>query len=448
MRKKRPVNPFLSPEIYIPDGEAHAMSDGRLYLYGSHDTEPDSYCGRDYFVASTPDFQEWTVEGPSFRCEDIPWKGTGGTNQKLDEATCFEDLPLVLQKMLPEECRQYPIDVLVQIIRQYSPHLSPEGVRLYAPDAIERDGKIYLYFCLSDDSEGVAVADHPGGPFRDCGRLPALGIDPAIFVDDDGRAYYYWGQFSASAAELSADMISYDPDSVVCGVLTEEEHQFHEGSSIRKRGDTYYYVFADTSRNSRPTCLGYATSKSPFGPFTYRGIIIDNALCDPESWNNHGCIQEYNGQWYVFYHRSSRNSRYSRRACCERISFDQNGLIPEVKMTSQGAGAAFTAGELIPAYTACEVHEGAYIDGDTLVLPPNGTAFYRYLRGKGEKGTLSLHGEGNVSVRVTADGKALGELLLQNGVGSEEYLFPDKEFELTLSNMGEETVELQTVQFA
>ena len=448
MNKRRPLNPMLPPEICIPDGEGRVMPDGRLYLYGSHDTEPDSYCSRDYLIASSSDFANWRIDGPGFRSKDVPWLGTGGANRQLDEAKCFEDLPLVLQKMLPEECRQYPIDVLVQIIRQYSPHLRPEGIRLYAPDAVEREGKTYLYFCLSDDSEGVAVADSPSGPFRDPVSLPALGIDPAIFLDDDGKAYYYWGQFSASAVELNPDLMGFDADKVIKGVVTEEEHHFHEGSSVRKRGDTYYYVFADTSRNGRPTCLGYATSKSPLGPFTYRGVIVDNAMCDPESWNNHGCIAEYKGQWYVFYHRSSGNSRYHRRACCEPIFFDEGGLIPEVKMTSQGAGPAFAPGEAIPAYTACAVHGGAYVDGDSLLLPPGGSAVYRYLRGEGKAAELRIEGEGNADLRLQADGEPLGTLFLQKGVGSAAFDFPDKEFELTVSSVGNDTVILRKIQFA
>jgi beta-xylosidase len=81
---------------------------------------------------------------------------------------------------------------------------------LFAPDAIESNGSYYLYFCLSDGSEGVARSDRPEGPFRDAVRLPATGIDPAVFVDDDGAAYYYWGQIHAHGARLNGDMMSLD----------------------------------------------------------------------------------------------------------------------------------------------------------------------------------------------------------------------------------------------
>ena len=104
-------------------------------------------------------------------------------------------------------------------------------------------------------------------------------------------------------------------------LITEAEHGFHEGASIRKRNGIYYLVYADISRG-RPTCLAYATSRSPLGPFTKGGIIIDNTGCDPETWNNHGSIAEFNGQWYIFYHRSSQASNFNRRVCVEPIHFN------------------------------------------------------------------------------------------------------------------------------
>lgn len=165
---------------------------------------------------------------------------------------------------------------------------------LFAPDCMERNGKYYLYFCMPDDSEGVAVSDSPVGPFTNPIQLPCGGIDPAIFIDDDGQAYYYWGQLFSHGVKLNEDMISFNRDEIVDDLVTEEEHFFHEGSSMRKIGDTYYYVYADMERG-KPTSLGYSTSKSPMGPFTYRGIIIDNAGCDPASWNNHGSIECVNG---------------------------------------------------------------------------------------------------------------------------------------------------------
>ncbi len=438
----RPTNPMLPPDWCIPDGEARSMPDGRLYLYGSHDVSDDDYCSRDYAVFSTEDFSRWEVNYPSFSCDEIPWLGTTGLKTALDRVNCFDDLPILFRKMMPKEARKMPIGALLETIRSNLPALDPEKVMLYAPDVIEKDGRYYLFFCLSDSSEGVAVSDHPDGPFTDPKAFDTVGIDPSIFIDDDGKAYLYWDQFSSRGVQLTENLDAFVPGTETVGLVTEEEHHFHEGSSIRKRGDTYYYVFADTSREGRPTCLGYATSKSPLGPFTYQGVIIDNAGCDPETWNNHGCIEEYNGQWYVFYHRSSRGTRYNRRACCEKIRFDENGLIPEVKMTSQGAGEPFARGEKIPAYTACEVKGGAYIDGSILMMKDGSEAAFRYIAKDDQPLHLTVGGEGQASVTLYCNEHELGSSILQDGKA--EFTVPPikSDWELRIRLRSEKEVKL------
>lgn len=324
----RGIKSMLPLSRNIPDGEARVMPDGNVYLYGSLDQHSDSFSSQEYVVASSADLRTWEVSEPCFTVKDVPWAGASRVHSSLTNVKCFDDLPEHIRAWMPESARELPIGEIVAAIEQRASVGLPKDTRLYAPDAIYRDGKYYLYFCLSDDTEGVAVSDSPTGPFRDAVKLPVTGIDPAVFIDDDGSAYYFWGQFSANVARLTPDMMHLEESSIVEGVLTEREHHFHEGSSMRKRGDTYYYVFADVSRG-RPTCLGYATSKSPMGPFTYRGVIVDNSALNPESWNNHGSIAEINGQWYVFFHVSTEKE-YMRRACCAPIEFDQNGLIREV----------------------------------------------------------------------------------------------------------------------
>lgn len=187
--------------------------------------------------------------------------------------------------------------------------------------------------------------------------------------------------------------------------MTEEEHFFHEGSSMRKIGDTYYYVYANMERG-KPTSLGYSTSKSPMGPFTYRGIIIDNDGCDPASWNNHGSIECVNGQWYVFYHRCSRGVQQHRRLCIEPIHILEDGTIPEVPMTSQGPGKPFQAGETIYGYQACGLTGTAYIDVDgsgsewLSNISEGDTAVFRYLSGntKFTEADIETVGKGNIHI--------------------------------------------------
>lgn len=161
---------------------------------------------------------------------------------------------------------------------------------------------------------------------------------------------------------------SIDPSTLCTNLINEAEHGFHEGASIRKRNGIYYLVYTDISRG-RATCLSYAMSHSPLGPFEKKGVIIDNTGCDPETWNNHGSIAEFNGNWYVFYHRSSQASNFSRRACIEPIYFNEDGTIDEVEMTTQGASGPMDARVWIDAYRACllngKVRTGAVELADT-----------------------------------------------------------------------------------
>ncbi len=370
------MNPALPRTHFVPDGEAHEMPDGRLYVYGSYDISGNQkYCSDILHVFSTDDMVHWTDHGVSFRVSDIPW--------------------------------------------------AEPGCALYAPDCIHHHGRYYLYFCLSNNAEGVAVADQPWGPFIDPQPIDIAngdGIDPAVFIDDDDQAYYYWGQYSLRASKLNRDMRTLDAASITRCLIDEKCHGFHEGSSVRKRNGLYYLVFSDITRG-RPTCLGYAISDSPLGPFEYKGIIIDNMGCDPETWNNHGSIAEYKGQWYVFYHRSSQRSRYSRRLCIEPIFFEADGTIREVMPTTQGTEPPLKPGCLIAAADACRL---AGNGSKTHILPDprcpgeellaivsrNGWAAYRYVhfdRPVSEV-VLEMDADGHGVVEIWADEACIGEI--------------------------------------
>jgi hypothetical protein len=200
------------------------------------------------------------------------------------------------------------------------------------------------------------VSDSPAGPFKK-GKTISVGnyqqIDPAVFIDDDGQAYYLWGQFSLKMAILKPNMTEIDENTIKDSLITEKEHFFHEGACLVKRKGIYYLVYAHMGRAGMPTCIGYATSSLPMGPYKYGGVIIDNDHCDPGNWNNHGSIVEFKNQWYVFYHRSTHGSFTMRKACIEPITFNNDGSIDEVEMTSQGAGAPLPAFSKIDAERAC-----------------------------------------------------------------------------------------------
>jgi len=238
---------------------------------------------------------------------------------------------------------------------------------LFAPDCMYKDGTYYMYYCQPDrnGAEGVATSENPTGPFVDGKKMNLLGIeeiDPCVFMDDDGQAYYIWGQFEAKIAKLKPNMTEIDSTTLVPDLLTEKEHYFHEGGYMVKRNDIYYFVYAHSGRANMPTSIAYAMSESPMGPFKYGGVIIDNDHCDPGNWNNHGSIVEFNDQWYVFYHRSTHNSKMMRKACTEPIFFNEDGTINEVEMTSQGAGPPLNPLQKIEAERACLLHGNLRIE--------------------------------------------------------------------------------------
>ena len=304
-------NPICPIGTYIADPTARVWKDGRMYIYGSTDESIGHWCSYKHDVLFSNDMKKWDMRTDIF--------STKGEKDAVPETDAL----------------------------------------LYAPDAMFRNGQYYLYFCTPDKlyGEGVASSKSPLGPFTNARKLN-IGkyeeIDPTIFIDDDGQAYYYWGQFTLKGARMKPNMTELDESTITDNLINRDDHFFHEGSFVFKRKGIYYALYAhEGRRDRRPTCLGYSTARSPLGPFTYKGVIIDNFGCDPESWNNHGSIAEFNGQWYVFYHRSSHGSQVMRRACAEPIFFNEDGTIDEVEMTSQGAGKPLDAFNKIEAERAC-----------------------------------------------------------------------------------------------
>lgn len=318
-------NPIVPAGMYIADPEAHVWEDGKLYIYGSRDASNDYWCSYKHHVLFTDNLKDWNVVENSF-----------ASKGKFDQVDYHDRL-------------------------------------LFAPDCAYKNGTYYLYYCSPKKlTEGVAKSKSPLGPFTAGKEIKGpKQIDPAVLVDDDGQAYYYWGQGKPKVAKLKANMIEIDTSTITFPLDKAGNKAFHEGSSIRKIGDWYYFVFADDSRNNRPTCLGYAIGKSAMGPFQYKGVIIDNIGCDPAVWNNHGSIEQYNGQWYVFYHRSTHNSQKFRKACIEPIKINKDGTIDEVEMTTQGTGKPLAASKLIQAEKACLLSGKVFIDEYELADIPN-----------------------------------------------------------------------------
>ena len=311
-----PGNPFLPLWEHIPDGEPYVFEDPdqpgkyRVYLYGSHDNLVTQYCGRDQVVWSAPvdNLTQWRYDGIIFSVN------------KNAKGELFSP------------------DSLADVL------FAPDVTLVTAPD---RTKTYYLY--PNDQCGGrnglIAKSNRPDGPFEVCNWSQenpnetdgVLRFDPAVFVDDDGRVYGYWGFERSYAAELDpATMATVKPgteivEDMVSGRYQDGISSFFEASSIRKVKDKYVFIYSRFTKNGEyglPTSnytLAYAYSDNPLGPWTYGGTIIDGRARDINEQgdtiatatvdgNTHGSICQINGQWYVFYHRQTGTDEYARQA--------------------------------------------------------------------------------------------------------------------------------------
>ena len=363
MSKHLGLNPYLPFWETVPDGEPHVF-DGRIYIYGSHDKRNGtSFCEDDYVCWSAPvdDLGNWKYEGVIYKKTQDPINGAP------------------YDKEMPE----------------YEPSFFGAETRLlYAPDVTKGpDGRYYLYYALDTVNViSVAVCDTPAGEYefldyvrRADGTIPEVGrwFDPAILCEESGN-YLYYGfcppmRFpgmeeldipGAMMVKLSDDMhtIISEPVCVANGIDTAkgtayEAHPFFEASSIRHFGDWYYFVYS--SLQGHELCYGMA--KTPEGPFEYKGVIVSNGDIGYEgntlpvnyTGNNHGGLVEVEGAYYIFWHRHTHGTAFSRQGCADRVVICEDGTIPQIEITSCGLNdGALPASGQYSAYIACHLTEG------------------------------------------------------------------------------------------
>lgn len=318
------ANPFLPKWEYIPDGEPRVFGD-RVYLYGSHDkARSKSFCDYKLKVWSAPinDLSNWICHGDIFHTKDD---------------------------------------------RDHGSDVSYAGHELFAPDVVKKGDKYYLYAYIVNEKGCVGVSDKPEGPFKFLSTYQydiedhyddGTFIDPGVLVDDDDKVYVYCGYLGSYMCEIdSKDMVTVIEDSYQLDIIpTDQPFNFFEGCSMRKLGDTYYMIYSPKTGSQ----LVYATSKSPKGPFEYRGVIVDNGK-DYPGGNNHGSICQIQGQWYIFYHRMTNGTCMSRRACVEKIEILEDGTIPQVEMTSLGFEESLNPYMLTEADSVCFIKEKAFV---------------------------------------------------------------------------------------
>jgi hypothetical protein len=226
---------------------------------------------------------------------------------------------------------------------------------MWAPDCVERNGKYYFYFPSAPKGGmgfgvGVAIADSPEGPFV-CESEPIKGIngiDPCVLLASDGNAYIFWG--NGRCAKLKDNMKELADDTPKEKVKWgEREFEMYgvnclkglpsrqaEGPFAFEYNGNYYLTYPYVRENTE--VLGYAMSKNPMGPYEYKGIIM--AEHENGCWTNHHSIINYKGQWYLFYHHNDFSPRDDKRrsVCIEKLYFNADGTIKEVKPTMRGVG--------------------------------------------------------------------------------------------------------------
>ena len=210
----------------------------------------------------------------------------------------------------------------------------------WAPQTIERNGKFYMYCPVQGRGIGVLVADNPLGPFVDPLGKPLISdkfdsIDPTVFIDDDGQAYMYWGNPNLWYVKLNKDMISFSGDIIKDASFAKVKDQpdpFHyqEGPWAYKRNGNYYMAYASTCC---PEGMGYAMSKSPLGPWEFKGYIMKP---NKKSSGNHPGIIDYKGKTYVFGFNFRLNfllteTHHERRSVCvAEMKYNPDGTIQEL----------------------------------------------------------------------------------------------------------------------
>ena len=313
----------LVTHIYTADPSAHVF-DGKLYIYPSHDRALDCPDDNDGDQYQMEDYHVLSMDSPDAPCVD--------NGMVLHE----NEVPWVSHQM-------------------------------WAPDAAYKNGKYYLFFPAKDKDGifriGVATSDTPAGKFTPEPNYieGSCSIDPAVLVDDDGKAYMYvggllggqlekWqtGEFTQDfvepaedgpalgplAAEMTDDLLAFKAPLKEIKILDENgdpilagdhDRRFFEAPWLHKYNDTYYLSYSTGDTHY----LCYATGKSPMGPFTYRGRILEPVI----GWTTHHSIVEWEGKWYLFYHDSSLSGGVNHQRCVmfREIKYNADGTIQCMK---------------------------------------------------------------------------------------------------------------------
>ncbi|MGN9837824.1 glycoside hydrolase family 43 protein [Nonomuraea sp. H19] len=305
------AGPPITTAIYTADPAALVVGD-TLYVYTGHDEAPTggtNFVMRDWHVFTSNDATTFTDQGAKLSISSFPWAGADAWASEVERGA---------------------------------------------------DGKYYWYVSINGNGPGwmnigVAVGDSPLGPFRDAKGGPLisdstpnsspLNIDPTVFTDDDGQVYMYWGSYyGLRAARLNSDMTTINGSVITPSGVSN----FWEAPWMFKRNGVYYLAYAaNDSGCSAPNyaCIRYATASNPLGPWTHRGVVLDQV----SSTTNHPAIIEFKGQWYMVYHNAGApgGGNFRRSVTLDKLYFNADGTMQKVVQT----GGPTTPGNLAASAT-------------------------------------------------------------------------------------------------
>ncbi|MGV2871889.1 glycoside hydrolase family 43 protein [Colwellia sp. E150_009] len=289
----------ITDKMFTADPAA-MVHNGTVYLYTGHDEDSDNtfYKMNDWLLFTSTDMVNWEHQGPIMKVTDFAWA------------------------------------------KEHA----------WAAHMIERDGKFYFYTSVYQKDKkgfaiGVGVADTPYGPFKDARGSALLtndmtthtkndwdDIDPAIYIEENGDAYMFFGNLVPKYVKLKDNMIELDGEIKVLNLPN-----FTEALWVHKKGEYYYVSYA----SGFPETIHYAMSKSIHGPWAYKGLLNEMA---GNSETNHQSIIEFKGKDYFIYHNAAiqHNSgigaggRYRRSVAVDKLEYNIDGTIKRIIMTSEG----------------------------------------------------------------------------------------------------------------
>jgi beta-xylosidase len=235
-------------------------------------------------------------------------------------------------------------------------HVRWAGYAVWAPSAVEHRGKYYLFFGANDikgngqlGGIGVAVSEHPEGPFKDALGKPLIGavhngaqpIDQMVYKDDDGQIYMYYGGWRhLNVVRLAPDLLSLEtfPDGSTYKEITPDP-AYVEGPFMAKRNGKYYLMWSEGEWTGPDYCVAYAMSASPYGPFKRIGKILQQDSRVASGAGHHSIVNiPGTDDWYIAYHRRPLGEKDGnhRQLAIERLAFDADGKIRPVTLTTAG----------------------------------------------------------------------------------------------------------------